>query len=243
MSVLKTKKLTKTFDGVKAVNNLSIEIEKGKVTGIVGPNGSGKTTLINTLTGVFPFDSGAVVLRDVKLEKIVSHQIPTYGVTRTFQKIRLIEQLSVLDNILVVLTEKTVGKALFEKHTELHLKQAEELLRRVDLWGKRDEEALNLSYGQRKLLEISRAIAMKTDIILFDEPFAGLFPEMVKLVIGIIEELKAKEKTIVLIEHDMAVIRKLCDHLIVMDAGALLAQGEPNKVLAQKDVIEAYLGE
>lgn len=243
MEILKTKKLSKHFEGVKAVNDLSISIEKGKVTGIVGPNGSGKTTLTNLLSGLYPFDSGIVLIRDVELKKVVPHENPTYGLTRTFQTVRLFEQMSVLDNILVVLTEKTVGKALFEKHTKLHEKQAEEILRKVDLWEKRDEQVIGLSYGQRKLLEIARAVAMDTEIILFDEPFAGLFAKMVDLVIALIEDLKISGKTIILIEHDMMVIRQLCDHLIVMDAGTLLAEGTPSEVLSRKDVIEAYLGE
>lgn len=243
MADLKTKQLTKHFDGVKAVNKLSINIESGKVTGIVGPNGSGKTTLVNLLTGVFPYDEGVVLVSDATLSRIHPHDVPTYGITRTFQQVRLFEQLSVLDNLLVVLTERNVGASLFEKHTQFHIEQAEELLKQVDLWKKREDNAENLSYGQRKLLEIARALAMNTDIVLFDEPFAGLFPEMRDIVSGVIKDLQQKGKTIILIEHDMEIIQDLCDHLIVMDAGKLLAEGKPHEVLARKDVKDAYLGE
>ena len=244
MIILETKRLEKHFDGVRAVDGLSVGIEKGKVTGIVGPNGSGKTTLINLLSGTLAIDSGAVIVDGVqKLEKINPWQISFYGITRTFQDVRLFKQMTVLDNVLVILTERNVFSSLFEKHGIYHLKEAEEVLRRVGLWEKRNQLAINLSYGQRKLLEIARALGTKAEIYLLDEPFAGLFPEMVKTVSMIIEGLKQSGKTIILIEHDMELIRKLCDYVFVMDEGRLLAEGEPEKVLAQKEVIEVYLGE
>jgi len=151
--------------------------------------------------------------------------------------------MTVLDNILVVLTERHVFGALFEKHSAYHLKRAEELLRQVDLWERRHALAANLSYGQRKLLEIARALAMRAEIYLFDEPYAGLFPEMRKIVTSVMRELKREWKTIILIEHDMGLIRELADHVIVMDSGKLLAEGIPNDVLRRREVVEAYLGE
>lgn len=244
MTILETKKLEKHFDGVHAVDRLSIGIEKGKITGIVGPNGSGKTTLVNLLSGTLAIDGGAVIVNGAqKFEKINPWQISFYGITRTFQNVRLFEQMTVLDNVLVVLTERNVFSSLFEKHKEYHLKKTEEVLQKVGLWEKRNQLAINLSYGQRKLLEIARAVAMGAEIYLLDEPFAGLFPEMVKIVSAIIQELKRKGKTIILIEHNMELIRGLCDYVLVMDEGKLLAEGEPEKVLSKKEVIEAYLGE
>jgi len=243
MIILQTKNLSKHFDGVRAVDKLSISIEKGKVTSIIGPNGSGKTTLINLISGVFPSDAGTVIVNGFTPKKIEAYNIPTYGITRTFQNIRLFEQMTVQDNILIVLTERNVFGALFEKHKKYHLEEVENVLRRVGLYEKRNELAVNLSYGQRKLLEIARAISMKADIFLFDEPFAGLFPEMRKVIISIVRELKKQGKTIILIEHDMNMIRELSDYVIVIDEGQLLAEGEPGKVLSQKNVMEAYLGE
>jgi ABC-type branched-subunit amino acid transport system ATPase component len=244
MIILETKNLTKRFDGVRAVDRLSIEIKKGKITSIIGPNGSGKTTLVNLLSGMLSIDKGAIMINGAqKLNKIQSYQISFYGITRTFQDVRLFEQMTVLDNILVVLTERNVSSSLFEKHQEYHLKKAEEVLQKIGLWEKRNQLAVNLSYGQRKLLEIARVLGMEAEIILFDEPFAVLFPEMVKIVSGIIEELKQKGKTIILIEHNMDLIRELSDHVFVMDEGKLLAGGKPNKVLEKREVVEAYLGE
>jgi ABC-type branched-subunit amino acid transport system ATPase component len=243
MSILETKNLTKHYDGVAAIDDLSVVIEKGKITSVIGPNGSGKTTLINVLSGMTPMSHGMIIVDGVSLKKISAAEVPSYGITRTFQEVRLFNQLPVLDNLLIALTERNVFGALFEKHTGLHLKRAEELLRKINIWEKRHELAGNLSYGQRKLLEIVRALAMNAEVYLFDEPFAGLFPEMVKLIVGIIEELRAEGKTVILIEHNMDLIRELSDRIIVMDGGTLLAEGEPKEVLERRSVIEVYLGE
>jgi len=244
MKILETKKLMKRFDGVHAVDRLSLEIEEGEITGIIGPNGSGKTTLINLLSGMLQIDGGEVIISEVqKLTRILPHQVSLYGITRTFQDIRLFEQMSVLENVLVVTTERSVFASLFEKHTEYHHKIAEEALRKIDLWEEKNQLAINLSYGQRKLLEIARALAMKAEVYLFDEPFAGLFPEIKKTVAGIIRELRQENKTVVLITHDMSLIRELCDYVFVMDEGRLLAEGKPDRVLERREVIEAYLGE
>jgi ABC-type branched-subunit amino acid transport system ATPase component len=243
MNILKTQNLSKHFDGVAAVDDLSISIEAGKVTSVIGPNGSGKTTLVNVLSGMLPATHGAVVVDGVRPKKLAASDVRTYGITRTFQEVRLWNQMPVLDNILVALTERGVYGALFERHNALHLARAEELLKKVGLWEKRHELAVNLSYGQRKLLEIARALATGASIYLFDEPFAGLFPEMVKIIVEIVKELRAEGKTVILIEHNMDLIRELSDHVIVMDGGKLLAQGRPEAVLAERKVVEAYLGE
>lgn len=242
-NILKTKELVKSFGGVYAVDHLSINIEEGQITGLVGPNGSGKTTLINILSGFFLHNQGSVLFSETQREKIVPWENQIYSITRTFQQIRLFDQMSVLDNILVMITEREPFLALFERHTQYHIKRAEDILKQIDLYEKRFHNAGDLSYGQRKLLEIGRVLAMDTKIILFDEPFAGLFPEIIKKIESIIKELKQQGKTIVLVEHNMNIIRNLCDHLIVMDAGKLLAEGHPEKVLSEKIVLEAYLGE
>ena len=248
MPALKTENLVKHFEGVMAIEGLSISIEPGRITGIIGPNGSGKTTLINVLSGMLPIDGGCVVIGNtLRLKRIKPHRVHSYGITRTFQEVRLFEQMTVLDNILVVLTERGILSALLERHGAGHLKQAEDVLKRVGLWDKRGGLTINLSYGQRKLLEIARVLALsetgQAGIILFDEPFAGLFPQMVKIVSSIIKELKEDGKTVVLVEHNMDLIRELSDHVIVMDCGRLLAEGKAKEVLERRDVIEAYLGE
>jgi branched-chain amino acid transport system ATP-binding protein len=244
MTTIKTNNIFKHFDGIKAVDRLSISFKPGMITGLIGPNGSGKSTLINLLTGYLPYDSGVIIVGETtKLSQIRPYEIASLDITRTFQDVKLFEQMSVLDNVLVVLTERNVWSALFEKHKAYHLERAKEVLDQVGLWEKKDELAINLSYGQRKLIEIARVLAMEAKVYFFDEPFAGLFPEMIKIVTSILKDLKDKGKTVILVEHNMEIIRELSDYCIVMDSGKLLAEGKPEEVLSRKDVIEAYLGE
>ncbi|OGM95112.1 hypothetical protein A2524_03430 [Candidatus Wolfebacteria bacterium RIFOXYD12_FULL_48_21] len=252
MDAIRTKELHKHFSGVAAIDGLSVAFEQGKVTGVVGPNGSGKTTLVNVLSGMLPPTAGVMVIGgEREMKGLRASDTAYHGITRTFQEVRLFEQMTVLDNILVVLTERSVWGSLFERHNAGHMKKVETVLTRVGLWEKRSQLAHNLSYGQRKLLEIARVLAMThsdhigqdASIFLFDEPFAGLFPEMIKVIVSVIKELKEAGKTVILIEHNMNLIRELCDHLIVMDSGKLLAEGKPDHVLAKREVIEAYLGE
>jgi ABC-type branched-subunit amino acid transport system ATPase component len=204
---------------------------------------------VNLLTGMFPFDSGFVhVGAHTTLAKIHASDLPDFGISRTFQDIRLFEQMPVLDNILIVITSRHVLGSLFEKHKKYHLDIAEKVLRHVGLWDKRDSLAHDLSYGQRKLLEIARILALNEDgegsihTVLFDEPFAGLFPEMIKIVSETLCLLRTQGKTVVLIEHNMDIIRELSDHVVVLDSGKMLAEGSPAEVLARPEVIEAYLG-
>lgn len=242
-NILETKNLVKSFGGVHAVDHLSLQIPEGKITGMVGPNGSGKTTLINLLSGFMSHDTGEVLVSDAPRQRVLPWENQTYGLTRTFQQIRLFDQMTVLDNLLVILTERSPWMALFERHKEYHTSRAEEILKKIDLYEKRFHNAGDLSYGQRKLLEIGRVLAMDSKIILLDEPFAGLFPEMIKKIEEIMEHLKNEGRSMVLVEHNMAIIRRLCDYLIVLDAGKLLAEGKPERVLSEKVVLEAYLGE
>ncbi len=244
MVKLKLKNFYKNFGGVSAVNGVDLEIEEGKVTGLVGPNGSGKSTLINLVTGITPKDKGAIVISDsFQTDKIRPQDMFDYKITRTFQNVRLFEQMSVLDNLLVVTTHRNALGALFEGKKKLYEDRALDILEKLDLKSKRDELAANLSYGQRKLLEIGRVLVMDAEIVFLDEPYAGLFPEMIKKVSDIIREMRQAGKTIILVEHNMQIIRELCDHVVVLDAGELLAQGNPEQVLSQKNVVEAYLGE
>jgi ABC-type branched-subunit amino acid transport system ATPase component len=247
MLILKTKNIHKNFGGVKAVDGVSLSFEPGKITGVIGPNGSGKSTLINLLTGMSHFDSGLICIGEhTTLKHIYPYDLPDFGITRTFQDIRLFEQMPVLDNILVVITSRNVFGSLFERHKKYHLDIAEKVLEHVGLWEKRNSLAHDLSYGQRKLLEIARVLAMNEEgnlhTVLFDEPFAGLFPEMIKTVSDTLCLLRTQGKAVVLVEHNMDIIRELSDQVIVLDSGKIITQGTPTSALSDPAVIEAYLG-
>ncbi len=240
--VLETRDVSKSFGAVKAIDQLSINILREWITCIVGPNGSGKSTLINLLSGLLPLDGGIVVVDNVGLRVVKAHDSPDHGITRTFQEVRLFDQISVWDNIMVVLTERRVFPALLERTKPSHKEEAERILKSVGMWEKRDAMAQDLSYGQRKLLEIGRAMAMDVQIYLFDEPFAGLFPRMLEQVKSILKDMREQQRSIVFVSHNMDIVRELSDHLFVLDSGALLAAGEVEEVLGRSSVIDAYLG-
>ena len=240
--VLRTKEISKHFGAVKAVDRLSMSIFREWITCIVGPNGSGKSTLVNLLSGILPFDEGIVVIDGVGLKVVRAHETPAHGITRTFQEVRLFDQISVWDNIMVVLTARPVVRALIQREQRSQKERAEDILKKVGMWEKRDALAMDLSYGQRKLLEIGRAIALDVNIYLFDEPFAGLFPQMLERVKAILKDMREHGKTIIFVSHNMDIVRELSDHLFVLDSGALLAVGEVEEVLSRSEVIDAYLG-
>ena len=240
--VLETREISKSFGAVKAIDQLTISILREWITCIVGPNGSGKSTLINLLSGLLPLDGGVVVVDNVGLRVVKAHDSPDHGITRTFQEVRLFDQISVWDNIMVVLTERRVFPALLERTKPSHKDEAERILKSVGMWEKRDAMAQDLSYGQRKLLEIGRAMAMDVQIYLFDEPFAGLFPRMLEQVKSILKDMREQKRSIVFVSHNMDIVRELSDHLFVLDSGTLLAVGEVDEVLGRSSVIDAYLG-
>ncbi len=242
-SALSTDKVSKHFGAVRAVDELSISIPSTGMTSIVGPNGSGKSTLVNLLSGTLPLDGGMVIIDGTGLKVVHSFETPDHGLTRTFQEVRLFDQITVWDNIMVVLTSRPWLPALFERSKPDYKKRAQEILEKVGMWEKRGALAQNLSYGQRKLLEIGRAMAMNVKVYLFDEPFAGLFPQMLERVKDLMKEMRDEGHTIVFIEHNMDIVRELSDRIIVLDSGTLLAEGEVEDVLNRPEVIEAYLGD
>ena len=239
---LETRDISKHFGAVRALDQLSVAISKKGMTSIVGPNGSGKSTLINVLSGVLPLDGGIVIIDGLGLRVVKAHETPAHGMTRSFQEVRLFDQISVWDNIMVVLTERRLFPAMLERSKSSYKDKAQSILERVGMWEKKDSLAMDLSYGQRKLLEIGRAIALDVNIYLFDEPFAGLFPQMLERAKAIMNDLRDQGRTIILISHNMDIVRELPDHLVVLDSGTLLAEGNVEEVLASPEVIDAYLG-
>lgn len=239
---LETVEISKLFGGVKAVDDLSISIPRKGMTSIVGPNGSGKSTLVNLLSGTLPLDGGMVIIDGVGLKVVKAYETPAHGLTRTFQEVRLFDQITVWDNIMVVLTNRSLFPAMIERTKASHREKAQRILENVGMWEKRRSLAQDLSYGQRKLLEIGRALALDVNTYLFDEPFAGLFPQMLERVKNIMKGMRDEGRTIIFISHNMDIVREMSDYIIVLEGGRLLTEGEVEEALGRQEVIEAYLG-
>ena len=240
--IITVKNLTKQFMGIKAIDNLSVNIPEAKTIGLIGANGSGKTTLVNILTGMLFPDSGEIIVRDKKRSHIKSSELRKYRIARTFQDGRLIEQMSVIDNLLLPVAENNLIASLKEVSTKDYQDRLNKVLEITSLTEHKNKNASELSYGLRKLLEIGRVLMQDADIYFFDEPFSGLFPEIVEQVCEIIYGLQQQGKTIVIIEHNMSLIKRLCNYTIVLNHGKLLAKGIPDDVLQDKAVRESYLG-
>jgi len=241
MTMLEVKNLFKEFDGIKAVDNLSFEIKRNSIIALVGPNGSGKTTVFNLISGFLRADRGQIFFNG---------KIAQIGIGRTFQNIRLFSQISVLDNVMLA-SKYNKGEALsaalfqtkkMKREEKMSRQKAMELLEFVGLAKKKDELAENLSHGQRKLLELARILALDPEVFLLDEPTAGLFPETKRKMLNLIEKLKEKGKTILFIEHDISSVVDIAERIIVLDYGKKIAEGEPEEIRQNKEVLQAYLG-
>ena len=250
--ILETKNLGISFGGLKAVDGLSLKIEKGQLYGLIGPNGAGKTTAFNLLTGVYKPTMGNFFLDGEKMTGHNTVEINKKGIARTFQNIRLFKQLSVLDNVKVGLhndykysTAEGILRlpAFFRTEKEMDRK-AMELLEVFDLAGEKDYLASNLPYGKQRKLEIARALATSPKLLLLDEPAAGMNPNETQELMDTIRFVRDNfDMTILLIEHDMRLVSGICEEITVLNFGTVLAQGETSKVLKDPEVVKAYLGD
>jgi len=248
--LLQVDNLVKTFGGIRAVDNLSFEIESGSIVSLVGPNGSGKTTVFNLITGFLKPDSGTILFNNTRISSKPPHSIARAGVGRTFQNIRLFSQLSVLDNIMLAFkygTGENFFNGLFQTRNMKakegkSRKRAEELLHLIGLSEKMDVLAETLSHGNKKLLELARILALDPEIFLLDEPLSGLFPEKRVQMLNHLKELNRNGKTIILIEHDINVVMSIAKRIIVLGSGTKIACGSPEEIKANKNVLSAYLG-
>ena len=253
MSVmLETKNLGISFGGLKAVDGLSLSIEKGQLYGLIGPNGAGKTTAFNLLTGVYKPTMGNFFLDGEKLTGLSTIEINKKGVARTFQNIRLFKQLSVMDNVKVGLHnnfEYTAAEGIFRlpRHAKVEKQMNERAIELLDVFGlagEKDRLASNLPYGKQRKLEIARALATSPKLLLLDEPAAGMNPQETQELMDTIRFVRDNfDMTILLIEHDMKLVGGICEEVTVLNFGTVLAQGETSKVLKDPEVVKAYLGD
>lgn len=249
--MLKIKNVKKSFGGVKAVNDCTLEVKEGTITGLIGPNGAGKTTLFNIITGFYKPDGGEILFRDKRIDGLPPHRIFHKKIFRTFQITREFEKMTVLENLMLVPPHQT-GENIFntwfrprkvKEEEDKIKKKALEVLEFVELIHLKDEYAGNLSGGQKKLLELAKTLMADPEVVLLDEPGAGVNPTLMKKLVEHIQLLQRQRgMTFFLIEHDMDLVMSLCNPVIVMSEGRKLAEGHPEEIKKDDKVLEAYLG-
>jgi branched-chain amino acid transport system ATP-binding protein len=250
--VLEAKNLGITFGGLKAVQHFDLALYNGELVGLIGPNGAGKTTVFNMLTGVYRPTEGTVRLNGVVLNGKKPYEVVASGVARTFQNIRLFKEMTVMENVKAAMTKDIrygFGAALFRtpKFWKIERSLSDEALDLLSIFkleDKADQLASNLPYGQQRKVEIARALATGAKVLLLDEPAAGMNPTETAELLACINTIRSKfDITILLIEHDMSLVMNICERIIVIDYGEIIAQGLPEEVSHNPRVIAAYLGE
>jgi ABC-type branched-subunit amino acid transport system ATPase component len=249
-ALLAVLEVTKRYGGFKALDRCSVSFERGMITGVIGPNGAGKTTLLNVIAGFAPPDAGTIHFDGANVTAMPAHRLAARGLVRTFQIARELASLTVLENLLLAAADvgrESIGSALFRRGAVRAAERAialraRTLLERVGLWSLADAPASALSGGQKKLLELARALMLEPRFILLDEPAAGVAPPRVAELAALVRELLAEGISFGIVEHDMDLVARLCDRVYVLAEGRTLVSGSFAEVAADKEVAEAYLG-
>ena len=250
MNRLLVEKISRSFGGVQALDDVSFVVEPGTIHGLIGPNGAGKTTLINILSGLLPPSAGRVSYKDRDLHRLAVHQMAAIGIARTFQNIRLFPRMSCLENVQAgqhLTSRRSLVPRLLQlpsaRQEDRRLYQkAMETLARVGLDDKAHYQSRNLSYGERRRLEIARALSLDPSLLLLDEPVAGMRQGEAAVVADLLRSLRREGMTILLIEHNMSFVMSLCSCITVLNFGRVITTGSPAEVRACREVVEAYLG-
>lgn len=244
--MLKVKNLTKYFGGIKAVNSCSFEIGKGKITALIGPNGSGKTTIFNLISGIVKIDQGKIFFETQDITDFSVEKISNSGISRVFQQSKLFKNLTVQENLLLAIDNEDTKfwKNIFglNKINKEKLGKVRKILKEFGILEMENKVANDLSFGQKRLVELARTILNPHKLLMLDEPVAGVNPKIRKIIINLLLKLKKNGETILLIEHDMGFTLGLADDIIVLDAGKVIATGNPSEIKNNKLVLEAYLG-
>ncbi len=250
-SQLEVKNLCLRFGGVNALNELSFETRCGEICGIIGPNGAGKTSILNSISGFYKPQVGRIIFEENEITSLPAHRRPALGISRTFQNLQLYSGMTVLDNIMaarhIYFSHNIIKSAIFfgpNRRMELaHREKVEDIIDFLDLAPLRKKVVGTLPYGHQKIVDLGRALALEPKLLLLDEPMAGMNVEekedMARFILDILE---LKGTGIILVEHDMGVVMDLCKRLIVMDFGEIIAEGSPDEIRVNEEVIEAYLG-
>jgi branched-chain amino acid transport system ATP-binding protein len=243
MALLEVQQLSKSFGGIHAVNDCSFSVQEGSITALIGPNGAGKTTAFNLISGLLKPDSGRVMFDDQDITKQQPHRITRSGISRTFQISRDLGEMTVLENLVVQAPTRGLRDLLYSSILYDEEERAMDLLEFVGIAHLVDLKAKNLSYGQKKLMEFAAALMTEPKLIMLDEPAGGINPALLDRIVERIQRVNEQGVTFLIVEHNMDVVMHLCDPVIVMAFGTVLAEGPPEEIQNDRRILEAYLGE